>query len=74
MGTRIPPGMFEDPDAFKPDEVREVERREELGQIHADDHEHGEDCGHQAVQHGDHVDYVHDDQRHFHSQGRWQEH
>ncbi|MBI2243259.1 MAG: metal ABC transporter permease [Nocardioides sp.] len=27
-------------------------------------HEHGEDCGHVAVQHGDHVDYVHDGHRH----------
>lgn len=27
-------------------------------------HEHGENCGHQAIQHGDHVDYVHDGHRH----------
>ena len=27
-------------------------------------HEHGEDCGHVAVPHGDHVDYVHDGHRH----------
>lgn len=27
-------------------------------------HEHGEDCGHVAVVHGDHVDYVHDGHRH----------
>jgi zinc transport system permease protein len=27
-------------------------------------HEHGPDCGHEAVQHGDHVDYVHDGHRH----------
>ena len=27
-------------------------------------HEHGEDCGHIAVPHGDHVDYVHDGHRH----------
>jgi zinc transport system permease protein len=27
-------------------------------------HEHGPDCGHVAVQHGDHVDYVHDGHRH----------
>jgi zinc transport system permease protein len=27
-------------------------------------HEHGEDCGHPAVPHGDHVDYVHDGHRH----------
>ena len=27
-------------------------------------HEHGRDCGHVAVPHGDHVDYVHDGHRH----------
>jgi len=27
-------------------------------------HEHGSDCGHVAVRHGDHVDYVHDGHRH----------
>jgi zinc transport system permease protein len=32
-------------------------------------HVHGEDCGHVAVQHGDHVDYVHDGHRHaFHGE------
>lgn len=28
------------------------------------DHHHGPDCGHPAVEHGDHVDYVHDGHRH----------
>jgi zinc transport system permease protein len=27
-------------------------------------HDHGPDCGHVAVRHGDHVDYVHDGRRH----------
>lgn len=27
-------------------------------------HEHGPDCGHDAVPHGDHLDYVHDGHRH----------
>jgi hypothetical protein len=27
-------------------------------------HDHGADCGHDAVTHGDHVDYVHDGHRH----------
>ena len=27
-------------------------------------HEHGPDCGHPAIPHGDHVDYVHDGHRH----------
>jgi zinc transport system permease protein len=32
------------------------------GEAHA--HVHGDDCGHPAVEHGDHVDYVHDGHRH----------
>ena len=27
-------------------------------------HQHGAECGHQAVEHGDHIDYVHDGHRH----------
>ena len=27
-------------------------------------HEHGPDCGHPAIPHGDHVDYLHDGHRH----------
>jgi zinc transport system permease protein len=27
-------------------------------------HEHGPGCGHEAIEHGDHVDYVHDGHRH----------
>lgn len=34
---------------------------EECGQH---EHRHGPDCGHLAVEHGDHVDYVHDGHRH----------
>ena len=29
-----------------------------------DEHAHGDDCGHQKIEHGDHVDYVHDGHRH----------
>ncbi len=32
------------------------------------DHVHGANCGHTAVQHGDHVDYLHDG--HLHHQGK----
>ena len=28
------------------------------------DHEHGPDCGHTAIKHGDHVDFVHDGHLH----------
>ena len=38
------------------------------------DHEHGPDCGHPAVDHGDHVDYVHDGHRHAPHEGHYDEH
>ena len=49
--------------------ARAVRRRASLGpSTHATTethpHEHGPDCGHVAVPHGDHVDYVHDGHRH----------
>jgi zinc transport system permease protein len=37
-------------------------------------HEHGPDCGHEAVPHGDHVDYVHDGHRHAPHEGHYDEH
>jgi zinc transport system permease protein len=45
-------------------------------QIAEDDHPHvhGEDCGHPAVLHGDHVDYVHDGHRHAEHGKHYDEH
>jgi zinc transport system permease protein len=37
-------------------------------------HEHGPECGHLAVQHGDHVDYVHDGHRHAPHEKHYDEH
>jgi len=37
-------------------------------------HRHGEDCGHPAVAHGDHVDYVHDGHRHADHGSHYDEH
>ena len=37
-------------------------------------HQHGPDCGHVAVQHGDHVDYVHDGHRHAVHDEHYDEH
>jgi zinc transport system permease protein len=37
-------------------------------------HEHSEACGHPAVPHGDHVDYVHDGHRHAPHGGHYDEH
>jgi zinc transport system permease protein len=37
-------------------------------------HEHGEECGHPAIVHGDHVDYLHDGHRHAAHEGHYDEH
>ncbi|WP_310963021.1 metal ABC transporter permease [Nocardioides terrisoli] len=37
-------------------------------------HEHGPGCGHTAVEHGDHVDYIHDGHRHAVHGGHYDEH
>jgi zinc transport system permease protein len=37
-------------------------------------HEHGAECGHVAVPHGDHVDYVHDGHRHAVHEAHYDEH
>ena len=37
-------------------------------------HDHGPDCGHVAVKHGDHVDYVHDGHRHASHGEHYDEH
>lgn len=36
-------------------------------------HEHGPGCGHEAVEHGDHVDYIHG-HRHAKHDDHWDEH
>ena len=42
---------------------------------HADhSHVHGPGCGHTAVRHGDHVDYLHDGQLHHMHEGHVDEH
>ena len=44
--------------------------------VHEGDHgcDHGPDCDHETVQHGDHVDYVHEGHRHAAHDGHWDEH
>lgn len=37
-------------------------------------HAHGDDCGHETVQHDDHVDYVHDGHRHAVHEDHYDEH
>jgi zinc transport system permease protein len=41
---------------------------------HHTDHEHSPDCGHPVVEHGGHVDYLHDGQRHAVHGGHYHEH
>jgi zinc transport system permease protein len=52
--------------------ARATHRRHEVAERHP--HEHGLECGHEAVTHGDHVDYVHDGHRHAAHQGHYDEH
>lgn len=37
-------------------------------------HQHGTECGHVAVPHGDHADFVHDGHRHAVHEGHYDEH
>jgi hypothetical protein len=47
-------------------------------EVHAEhtlaEHEHGDSCGHEAVKHDDHLDYVHDDHKHAEHDGHYDEH
>lgn len=47
-------------------------RRHRIAERHA--HEHGPGCGHRALTHGDHVDYLHDGHRHAPHDGHYDEH
>ena len=69
---QFPPSFFQDPNAFEQPEVERI-LEEEAHEHHAD-HEHGPGCGHEAVEHGDHVDYLHDGHRHFLRDGLWHHH
>ena len=40
----------------------------------AHSHVHGEHCGHKAVHHDDHLDYLHDDHLHSSHEGHYDEH
>lgn len=47
-------------------------RRHAQAEVHL--HEHGPDCGHPAMAHDRHVDYLHDGHRHAPHQGHYDEH
>ena len=65
----MPPGMWENEQAFEPAEIEEAKHEHD----HTD-HEHGPDCGHEAVEHEGHVDYVHDGHRHWWNRDHWDKH
>jgi zinc transport system permease protein len=48
-------------------------RRHQRAEGHTE-HEHGPDCGHPAVTHQDHVDYLHAGHRHAQHAGHYDEH
>ena len=67
---QMPPNMWENERAFEPREVEAVEERGD-----DEEHEHGPNCGHVAVEHGDHVDYVVDGgHRHWWNKDKWEKH
>ena len=49
-----------------------VHRRKQTAEHHF--HEHGDDCGHEALPHAGHLDYVHDGHRHAPHEGHYDEH
>lgn len=51
-----------------------AERPEEAVVEEPHRHQHGPGCGHLAVEHGDHVDYIHDGHRHAVHGGHYDEH
>lgn len=54
--------------------VGSLVRRRRHREAERHDHEHRVDCGHPAVRHGDHVDYLHDGHRHAAHEGHYDEH
>jgi hypothetical protein len=52
--------------------MTEAAHRQHDSDVH--EHRHGPDCGHEAVQHGDHVDYLHDGHRHAEHAEHYDEH
>jgi hypothetical protein len=52
---------------------RETGHRADWGHARHE-HEHGPGCGHEAVPHGDHVDYIHEGHRHAAHEDHYDEH
>ncbi len=58
--------------ATVPFEMPQPPEEQEVEEQHR--HQHGPGCGHLAVEHGDHVDYIHDGHRHAVHGGHYDEH
>ena len=56
------------------DDHCEEEHEAHVCEGHDADHTHGPDCGHEAVQHGDHTDYVVDGHLHHPHAGHCDDH
>jgi len=65
-------GLFIVTAAFAAIQSRLTRHRHDVAEAHA--HEHGERCGHDAIPHGDHVDYVHDGHLHAPHESHYDEH
>ncbi|MBT1017765.1 zinc transporter permease [Canibacter sp. lx-72] len=50
------------------------EEKHVTGEHTVTDHEHGKTCGHKAVPHDDHIDYLHDGHRHAAHGDHYDEH
>ena len=50
------------------------DEHESLAEHSLAEHQHGTGCGHESVEHGDHVDYVHDGHQHAEHGDHYDEH
>jgi hypothetical protein len=65
--------MWEHPEAFDSPGGEPLEDDHQPHEDHGD-HQHGPDCGHEAVEHDGHTDYVHDGHRHWWHHDHWDDH
>jgi hypothetical protein len=62
--SKMPMGMSENENAFQPREIEEAE----------EGHHHGPNCGHEAVEHDGHIDYIEGKHRHWWNKDHWAKH
>ncbi len=54
--------------------MTEQNTEHKLAEHTVEDHKHGQECGHEAVQHDGHVDYKHDGHLHHEHDDHYDEH